>query len=63
MISYFQSKDLPCFEKHLKSEEEIQRLTALKNTLINRKHLLNKQLLQLQSNSDSKDTSEYTIRI
>lgn len=60
MISYFQSKDPPCFEKNLKSEEEIQRLIALKNTLINRKHLLNKQLLQLQSNSDSKDTSEYT---
>lgn len=57
MVLYFQSKDPPCIEKHLESEEEIQRLTALKNALINKKRLLHKQLLQLQSNPDSKNTS------
>lgn len=57
IILYFQSKDPPCIEEHLKSKEEIQRLIALKNALINRKRLLDKQLQQLQSNSDSKVTS------
>jgi len=41
---YFQSKDPSFNEEHLKSEEKIQRLTALKNALINRKHLLDEQL-------------------
>jgi len=40
MVLYFQSKDPPCIEKHLELEEEIQRLTALKNALINKKRLL-----------------------